>query len=400
MSGQRKKLLKLHEYSAEHDIRYKGPLSYQGLMALGWLMIVFTAVRILLSALTVSKQDPQLIHTIGPFVTVLEYLTGFSVPLMLIANFARIMNNDGEYKNLLLSNGIAAAAVFGATWLFFSRYAVGTLSMAVTEPEQVMPRLEAFFRAHNQAGFLSFNMFVDLFLCTLTMFCLNARPKRFFTGKKIVLLRLIALLPIAYEVASLWLKILAVTDRITLPFWTFPLLTVKPPITYALFVCMAVHFRGREFRFCRHGRTHREYLDYLQSNRNSLHFSIYLAVGLLIAAVADALLSNAIYWGAIRWVQADKGEAAVISWKAFEATGLGKDNDYLILIAPLMLLFSYNRVPRWKKLDSVIPVAAIIITVLLFLEAFRIAAGKLLVNYQVDLNQIDEWLQVVKSLGS
>ena len=400
MNNQRKRFRKLHEYSAERDIRYRGPLSYQGLMALGWLMIVFTAVRILLSMQIASEQDPQLISTIGPFVTVLEYLTGFSVPLMLIANFARIMNNDGEYKNLLLSNGIAAAAVFGASWLFFSRYAVGTLSMAVTEPEQVMPRLEAFFRAHNQAGFLSFNMFVDLFLCTLTMFCLNARPKRFFTGKKIFLLRLIALLPIAYEIASLWLKILAVTERITLPFWTFPLLTVKPPITYALFVCMAVHFRGREFRFCRHGRTHREYLDYLQSNRNSLHFSIYLAVGLLIAAVADALLSNAIYWGAIRWVQADKGETAVISWKAFEATGLGKDNDYLILIAPLMLLFSYNRVPRWKKLDKVIPAAAIVIIILLFLEAFRISVGKLLMNYQVDLNQIDEWLQVVKSPGS
>ena len=400
MNNQRKRFRKLHEYSAEHDIRYRGPLSYQGLMALGWLMIVFTAVRILLSALTVSKQDPQLISTIGPFVTVLEYLTGFSVPLMLIANFARIMNNDGEYRKLLLSNGLAAAAVFGASWLFFSRYAVGTLSMGVTEPEQVMPRLEAFFRAHNQAGFFSFNMFVDLFLCTLTMFCLNARPKRFFTGKRIILLRLIALLPIAYEMTSLWLKILAVTDRITLPFWTFPLLTVKPPITYALFVCMAVHFRGREFRFCRHGRTHREYLDYLQSNRNSLHFSIYLAIGLLIAAVADALLSNAIYWGAIRWVQADRGESAVISWKAFEATGLGKEDDYLILIAPLMLLFSYNRVPRWKKLDSVIPAVAIILIVLLFLEAFRISVGKLLANHPVDLNQVDQWLDMISSLRS
>ena len=89
MSNQRKRFRKLHEYSAEHDIRYRGPLSYQGLMALGWLMIVFTAVRILLSALTVSEHDPQLISAIGPFVTVLEYLTGFSVPLMLIANFGQ-----------------------------------------------------------------------------------------------------------------------------------------------------------------------------------------------------------------------------------------------------------------------------------------------------------------------
>ena len=400
MDGQRKKLWKLHEYSAEQDIRYRGPLSYQGLMALGWLMIVFVAVRILLSALIVSEQEQQLISNVDPIITILEYLSNFSVPLMLIANFARIMNNDGEYKTLLLSNGLAAAVVFGASWLFFSRYTVGILSMAVTEPEQVMPRLETFFRAHNQAGFISFNIFVDLFLCTLTMFCLNARPKRFFTGKKIVLLRLIALLPIAYEIASLWLKILAVTERITLPFWTFPLLTVKPPITYALFVFMAIHFRGREYRFCRYGRTHREYLDYLQSNRNSLHFSIYLAVGLLIAAIADVFLSNAIYWGAIRWIQADRGETAVISWQAFEATGLGNEDEYLILIAPLMLLFSYNRVPRWKKLDSVIPALAFVGIILLLLEAFRIAAKGFLINYQVDLNQIDEWAEILMSLGS
>ena len=42
-----KKFRKLHEYSAEQDIRYRGPLSYQRLMALGWLMIVFAAVRLL-----------------------------------------------------------------------------------------------------------------------------------------------------------------------------------------------------------------------------------------------------------------------------------------------------------------------------------------------------------------
>ena len=90
----------------------------------------------------------------------------------------------------------------------------------------------------------------------------------------------------------------------------------------------------------------------------------------------------------------------MISWKAFEATGLGKDNDYLILIAPMMLLFSYNRVPRWKKLDKVIPAVAIILIVLLFLEAFRISVGRLLANHPVDLNQVDQWLDMIKSLGS
>ena len=93
-------------------------------------MIILAALRFLLSAPSVLKQDSELIQNVGRFVPVLEYLSGFSVPLLLIANFGRIMNNDGEYKNLLLSNGLAAVVVFGASWLLFSRYGVGTLRVA------------------------------------------------------------------------------------------------------------------------------------------------------------------------------------------------------------------------------------------------------------------------------
>jgi len=71
------------------------------------------------------KQDPQLAGTLEPFIAVLEYLSGFSVPLMLIANFARIMNNDGEYKHLLLSNGAAAILVMALLFLEVFRITAG-----------------------------------------------------------------------------------------------------------------------------------------------------------------------------------------------------------------------------------------------------------------------------------
>ena len=105
MSGQRKKFGKLYEYSLEQDIRYKGPLSYQRLMALGWLMIVFAVLRILLSALVTSGKDPEMIRTTDPYIAVLEYLSGFFVLLLLIANFAQIMNNDGKYKTCSFRTG-------------------------------------------------------------------------------------------------------------------------------------------------------------------------------------------------------------------------------------------------------------------------------------------------------
>ena len=39
-----KKKRKLHEISKEADIRYRGPISYQGFQALGWLCITAAAV--------------------------------------------------------------------------------------------------------------------------------------------------------------------------------------------------------------------------------------------------------------------------------------------------------------------------------------------------------------------
>ena len=44
--------------------------------------------------------------------------------------------------------------------------------------------------------------------------------------------------------------------------------------------------------------------------------------------------------------------------------------------------------------------AAIILIVLLFLEAFRISVRKLLANHPADLSQFDQWLDRIPSLGS
>ena len=42
----RKKRVKLHEVTAENDIRYRGPLSYFHFQILGWLCIVLSQVAL------------------------------------------------------------------------------------------------------------------------------------------------------------------------------------------------------------------------------------------------------------------------------------------------------------------------------------------------------------------
>ena len=365
---KRRRIKKLHEVTAADDIRYRGPLSYQGFQALGWACIVASVLRLILAI--GGSRDAQLAADTRSLMDVLTYLVPLPLPFLLIANFSRILNNSEGYKKQLLRNSLAAAALYGFSWLFFSRYVVGLASQVVKQPEQIQPLMNDFFANHNREGFIAFNLFTDLFLCTLTMYFLNAHPKRVFTGRRVIILRLFALLPIAYETASIWLKIQGALGNIVLPFWSFPLLTVKPPMTFLLFLFLSIHMSGREIRFRKHGRTHEEYLEYLKTNRNAFHFSICLAVSMVIATFLDFILAGLVsrIIAGTAGIPVENSEPFGRCLLAAKAAGFGQSWP-LLFAAPFILLYSYNKVPKQPLISILIPLAAIVIIILLVFEA-------------------------------
>jgi asparagine N-glycosylation enzyme membrane subunit Stt3 len=163
-----------------------------------------------------------------------------------------------------------------------------------------------------------------------------------------------------------------------LPIWTFPLLTVKPPMSFLVFLILALHIKTRERRFCRHGRTHEEYLQFLKTNRNSLHFSIFLAVVMVLAAVADYFLL--IFVTAKSAVSAQNPET-ITTYEQIESfmrigLAMGFGNSFpLLFVAPFVLLFSYTRNPKNRKLSMLIPVGAIALMVLLLVESVHQGLG-------------------------
>ena len=222
-------------------------------------------------------------------------------------------------------------------------------------------------------GFFAFNIFIDLFLCALFMFFLNVQPKRVFTGKKVLILRFMSLIPVAYELASLWLKYMAASHQITLPFWVFPMLTVKPPMTFVLFMLLAIHIKAGERRFCRKGRSHEEYMAYLTTNRNSLHFSVYLIFLLILTAVLDILAL--VLFSAVTAVNAgvsDDQDAILGFVRSAGALGFGKTVPQLFLL-PLMLLYSYSWIPKSKTAGMLIPIISCGLIVFVILEAGHLA---------------------------
>ena len=361
---------KLHEYSAENDIRYRGPLSYQGFQILGWLCITLLSGILLLKI--GIKLDPKHAAQYTSINRVLTNIESGSLPFLLISNFSRILNNEEGYRTQLIRNGGAALAISVVSILFFNRYVIGTFTQFVTDPEEVAPFLTLEFNSIEKKGFIAFNLFIDLFLCTLVMFFLNVRPKRFFTGKKRYFVRAMAILPVAYEACSIYLKGQAATGKILLPFWTFPLLTVKPPMTFMVFVVLVFYIKQREWRFRRHGKMHAEYRAFLKTNRNSLQFSIFLAVVLVVAAILDFVIM--VFLTASAAVEASSAEVfagseaeVVRMMTGAMAMGFG-DAVSLLFVAPLVLLFSYTRVPKNKMLSAVIPVAAIVLMIIFLLE--------------------------------
>ena len=354
---------KFYEHDASNDIRYRAPISYQGFQVLGWLCIVMGVVVVMMRlSIKVNPEMKERLDWIGRF---LVYIPPLSLPFLLIANFSRILSNEEGYKKQLLRNGLATLGIFVAFNAFFYRYIVGSVQKICIQPEQAMPMLSDMVLLMTNNGFMAFNIFVDLFLCTLFMFFMNYHPTKFFTGGKLYLFRAFAILPIAYEVACIMLKAACADLRLQLPIWSFPLLTVKPPMTFFVFVVMATFIKTRQLRYCRHGRTNEEYEVFLQTNRNSMHFSIFLTVLLAVAAVADfaiMLLMMVKQAGSLEALDEIMTTAEAFYPVAI-AVGFGKSWP-LILVAPIMMLYSYNRRPKNPKFSMLIPVGAIALIVL------------------------------------
>jgi hypothetical protein len=354
------KRVKLHEQGAHNDIHYSGPLSFQSFQILGWSCIVLTVVMKLMTvAVKVNPVDAERFSSIA---NVISYIAELSLPFLLMANFSRILNNTEGYKKQLIRNGGAMLAIFVVFMIFFYRYIVGTVGLLLTDRNEAYPLVMSAFYAVNGKGFFALNIFVDLFLCTLVMYFLNAKPTKIFTGNKLWIFRAFTLLPIGYEVASILLKANAAQGNIQLPTWVFPLLTVKPPMTFVVFVFLALHIKTRELRYCRNGKTHEDYQAFLKTNRNAWHFSVYSAVVVFIAGVLDLIIALLLIRHQAMTSQAfveavDASDKALYNSVAL-SVGFGK-SVCLMIFAPFMLLFNYTKIPKNKTVGMLIPVIGI-----------------------------------------
>lgn len=351
---------------AGNDIKYRGPLSYRYLRILAWLLCVLSVGGSTLSL--TYKLVPNLLPIVGELGSRFSMLLNYALPLFMLANFAVILNAKNGYKKLLLTYAIFAALLSGGFLLVMDRYIIGSLEVLFDSRESAEFMFDNVLHMIFGKGFFAFNIFIDLFLCTALSFFLSYRPKHVFKGKLHFIFRLFAIFPILYEILSVLLKMLASMNIIVLPHTVWPLLTTKPPIVFIIFLAIAIYVKRRERRFRKSGFTLLEYQRYLRTNHNSWNFSLHVflifIVGTFIDFIAYMILPAIL---SVFFTSAPDLTITTDVYTAAMNVGFGRGLS-LILLSPIVLLFSYTKRHKNPIVDKLIPVCGVALIIVFEIE--------------------------------
>ena len=364
-----------YERNAVNDIGYRGPLSYRHLLIIGWLCISFKVLDILISlGINIDPNQPQWVLTLG---NVAEFLGAFALPLFLVANFAIILDKKKTYKQQLIKFGGLSLAVILVFLIVKEHYVVGIVTAAIGSRAEASQIVNDMLYQSAMTGSLIFNLFIDLFMCTLFMFFLEYEPKTRFQGKKLRLFRALAVLPVLYEVGALVLRITMIMTYLKPPYIVYPFLTTKPFMSFILFIILALHIKLDEYRFKKRDKSPEDFEEYIRTNDHSLRFSIFTSIMILITGLIDFLVYiistvYLTYTATGTSLNADLSQEAIdkvipVAMKVVGAWRFGEHFTMVFLI-PVILLFSYTRNHKNQDADILIPAGGVILALLVGIE--------------------------------
>lgn len=352
----------IHEIDQHNDVTFRGVFSYRHFRVLGWFFFALAQVGMILSLFGKQMTDSGL----STASNVLGFFSSLMAPLFLIAAFARVLTAKDGYRRLILLYVGGALGIAAAFYLAFYHYAGGIIS--AFSGASGSDTLAVWMALFAQEGFFTFNIFIDLALCTLLTFFLNYRPTRFFQGKALYAFRLFALLPILYEVASIVMKILSSTAVFLMPPALYPWLTTKPPVAFLIFIALALFVKLRERHFLKNDKSIEEYQVFLDTNANKRHFSRFLMLIVGIAVALDALLFIAISAIVAHTFSSNPTpEEVARAVSSVNAWGLG--NCFaMVFILPFIAFFDYRKTYQNPLPDIIIPAVGVGLVAAIYLE--------------------------------
>ena len=372
---KKKKKISIYDVTPENDIRFKGVFSYRHFRIAGWVCMAMTVASIVLGL--GMKLSPRVAEKYSTVHSVFSFFAELGVFLFLFANFAVIIDKKSSYKKLFIMYGSLSAGfvlLFADIYYRFLGGVIGSIGEVTGENISTAELMDG--------GFKAFNVFLDMLLCTAVIFFIDYRPKKYFVGKKIYIFRAFAAIPILYELGCILLKYFSTVEGLKLHPMVSPFLTTKPVLCFLLFVRMAFYIKGTETKFLKHGKTLEDYDAFMKTNTNSFRFAkkfalmafIYGLIDLAVVMIMIFLrLANAGVLDSLLNASSESAEAAqLLDYVIEEAKLIGFGGAALmIFIAPFIIFFSYTKNYKKSKVDTLIPVGAIVVIVLVGIEVFR-----------------------------
>lgn len=326
------------------DIKYRGPLSYRGVKIFGLLFLFFGIISDFIPVLVDLYGGSG--ESVSALADVLSWLKQASLPLILVSAFCIILKTEQAIKPIVIAYAVGAVSIYFGTLFVFVHYIVPLFHLVYPD----MNGAEIFSYADQEivkdAGALvNYNVFLDLLLCTLFYFFLNYKPKK-LKGRKLLVFRWCAVLPVVYVVASIILFGLHNLGVIQFTVAGLAALVCRAPAVYVVFFALTAFLKYRKRLYEMYSSNTEQYEKYLYSRRNSLHFSLFCSLMLAVVSLIDFLLS-------------------LIPG----ATCFSIGNSYMLFLAiPFVLLMSYTRDYKNKSVDVMMPIVLILLVMFVIIE--------------------------------
>ena len=344
---------KIDKLLAKQNIKFRGPFSYRTVRIFAYIFMLFAQIYLVYS---IASKIVTPAHWVGSFVNVLEILSIFALPLFLTSNFCLIMSSKRNIKNFLIFYSAFALLIYLAIILIHYRY-IGGFANIISDGDAEMANGIANTITNIFFGkVINYNIFVDLSLFSFFYFFFFYKPKKIKTRKSLITFRLFSLLPVSIAIVSSVLYAMHFLGSINLPVAALAIMPCRSFTIYAIFFILSIVIKIRQYRFSKLGGTEIEYEEYLKSNRNSLEVSVIASIIIFAISLIDFILLFTI------------PEVILL--------GIGV-NFYFVFIIPFVLLLSYTRKPKLKIMDAILPIIFVVLTIIIYLEAFLLVFNSL-----------------------
>ena len=344
------------------DIRYRGPLSYRCIRILGWVFFAVSQLAVIFSVagkLEIFKGNSEFLSSI------FDICGSMMMPLFLLANISIILRNRKALPKLLIFHAGMALGIAFLYYFVTERYLVTFFDVGRGDRGKSREVVMSLFNSIFSRGI---NVFLDLFLCTCFAFFLSYTPKKIFTGKKLILFRLMMILPIAYELFFCVYKVLLAANLAVEAEPLVPWIPTKSISIFIAFALIALIMKLHDGKLIKTEIPIEQIARYEKSNRNSLRTSIAISTIFGIVGILDFIIYIAVFIITSYAQNFDDG-AALEFGTSLPQYGFGQGTS-LILVIPFILLFSYTREHKKKEIDHFIPVGGIVLVIFTYLEGF------------------------------